>query len=78
MKNNSELNIIPFIYIYIFACIIFSIASSAIGIKIINENPSWKDIHKNHFNFLIANLIIAIIAMISAVIYLIFQIKKQL
>jgi len=69
---------IPEIYILIVAIIacIFSIASTAIGIQAINENSTWKDKHINNFNFLIINLVVAIIVFLLSCVGLYFHLIK--
>lgn len=45
---------------------IFSIATSSIGIECSNECDKYKDEKKSNFNFLIVNLVSAILVTISA------------
>ncbi len=49
--------------IAIISCI-FSIASTAIGIEAYNKNADWKKEHNTNFNFLVANLVVAIIVLV--------------
>jgi hypothetical protein len=69
---------IPEIVILIVAAVacIFSIASTAIGIQAFNENSSWRDSHKPNFNFLIINLVVALIVLILSFIGLFLHFKK--
>jgi hypothetical protein len=52
--------------IAIIACI-FSIATSAIGIKTMNDNDNYKKENGASFGFLVFNLVIAVLAMLAAV-----------
>lgn len=69
---------IPEIYILIVAIIacIFSIASTAIGIQSFNENESWKNEHKPNFNFLIINLVVAIVVLLLSSVGLVLHLKN--
>ncbi len=43
---------------------IASIASTSIGIYAYNKNAAWKQQHYHSFNFLVTNLVIAVIILI--------------
>ena len=48
------------------ACI-FSIATSSIGIKTMNDNDTYKKTEGGSFGFLIFNLVIAVLAMLALI-----------
>ena len=44
---------------------LFAIASSSIGIQLFNEDSSKKDNNKTKFNFLVINLVIALLTLLA-------------
>lgn len=45
---------------------VFSAASSSIGIQCFNENPNTKEKYGQNYNYLIANLVLAVFAIVVA------------
>ena len=53
--------------IFVFITSIFSIATSALAIEAYNKNPEYKASHDTKFKFLVANLIMSIIALLFSI-----------
>lgn len=53
------------IYCFIIIFCIFTVATTSMGIECYNGNKNFKDKKKHNYSFMVANLIIAIVVMLS-------------
>lgn len=72
MKDNTSISY----YMLIIIFCIFTIAVSSIGIECYNSNEAHKDEKKANFGFLICNLVVAIL-MILSTFYMIYKEAKS-
>jgi hypothetical protein len=70
---------VPLIVIFVVAFIsaIFSIASTAIGVRALDNNPEYKDKHKSDHGFLVFNLVLAVLVLVGSGMSIAYHLKSS-